>query len=362
MGEQSAVVPVLCGLWEYYVMRAELATAADLAGQLLAIARRTDDDDLNLEAQRTLGSTYFWQGNVREAYKHLERGIDATGLSTRKHANTHIYGQDTEVANLSNAACVLWLQGLPDQALQRAQQAIALAEQLKHPFSLAYAYQFSAICHQLRGDIQGTQTYTNKAIAVSSRYDFAFWKASSTMLKMWTVLQQNPDPAQLEQFEQALRDYHNTGSRLAQSYYQTLLVDIYLLLGEEEKSLAILNAALDDTENQNVRFFAAELYRLKGIVTARQQPEHIPAIEGCFMQAMETARQQHARSLELRGCISLCQYWQAQDKIIEAATLLEKTMAHFSEGYDTHDWQIANRLLQQLQKQTDVSRNSLPVA
>ena len=350
IGENSTVVPVLCGLWEYYVVRAELATAAELANQLMVIARRADKNGLYLEAQRALGSTYFWQGDMSEAYKHLERGIDVNTLNTRKNANTHLYGQDTEVATLANAACVLWLLGHPDQALRRAQQTMTLVEQLKHPFSMAYAYLFTAICHQLRGDIAATESFASKTIAVSSRYDFAFWNATGTMLKMWTVLQQHPTNAQLEQFEQALLEYRNTGSRLAHTFFQSLLIDIYLLLDEQEKALATINAAISETETQGVCFFQAELYRLKGVVTAQQQPAQTAAVESLFRQAIDIAQQQHARSLELRSCISLCQHWKTQDRFVEAAALLGKTMNYFSEGYDTRDWKAASTLLQDLQQ------------
>ena len=174
-------------------------------------------------------------------------------------------------------------------------------------------------------------------------------------------MQQQPNNAQLELLEQTLLEYRNTGSRLAHTFFQSLLIDTYLLLDEQEKALATINAAIHEAETQGVCFFKAELYRLKGIVTAQQQPAQIPVIENLFRQAIDIAQQQHAHSLELRSCISLCQYWKTQDKITEAAALLGKGMNHFSEGYDTRDWKTACSLRDALQSQASHTHDSSPI-
>lgn len=347
-GETQQIVPVLSGLWEYYVVRSELDTALELATMLITIARRSEDNALFLQAQRAMGSTHFWQGNLTEAWKHLERGFDIN-LPT-VHNSTHIghNSQNTEVANLSNASCVLWFMGFPEQSQDKFLQAITIAEQLKHPFSLVYACVFSAISYQLCGDVSATRQQANRILEISTQYDFGFWRPMGTMFNIWASLQENPDPQLLIPFEQALADYRNTGSRLAHAYFHAMLAELHLLIDQYDSVLVTLDDTIEKMELQNMRFFDAELYRLKGEVIARQEPDNTPAIEAEFRQAISIAQQQNARSLELRGCISLGRLWQKLGRHKEAITLLDDCMNYFTEGFESRDWQTATALSDEL--------------
>jgi predicted ATPase len=111
-------------------------------------------------------------------------------------------------------------------------------------------------------------------------------------------------------------------------------------------ALAEALAVLDTTE---LRYYAAELYRLKGALLLQQAVPDAAQAEACFQQALDVARQQQAKSWELRAATSLARLWQSQGKRQEAYDLLAPVYHWFTEGFDTADLQEAKTLLDQLQ-------------
>jgi predicted ATPase len=153
LGETLQLFPVLQGLYRFYMGRAELQTARDLAKELFSLAQRTQDPALLLEAHRVLGQTMFWLGEIASARAHLEEGMAL--YDPQKHrSHAFVYGQDPAVACLSSVAWAIWMLGYPDQALRSVHEALTLAQELTHPFSQAYALVHAAIVHQFRREAQ----------------------------------------------------------------------------------------------------------------------------------------------------------------------------------------------------------------
>ena len=360
--ENTAVPVIISGLWEYYVVRAELDTAHELAQKLLSIARQTQNDDLRREAERALGSTFFWQGNYIEANKHLESGLNTQVVNGKLATDLKSYSQDPQVANLANACCVLWLMGFPGQALKKSVAAIELANTLHHSFSQTYAAIFTAIYYQLCGEIQATRQHAQRSVQLSEQYDFGFWKATGMMLSLWVSLQENPNTAQIQEYESLLEQYRNSGSRLALSYFTSLLIDIYLRAHDYENALRLLEIAIRESEERGVHFFEAELYRLKAIALAGSDPTHLESIDWHFQHAIDIARQQNANGLELRACTSLARRWQANGRLQDAETLLSNSLQHFTEGFVTRDIQQAQRLLEEIKYHLGSVQDHSPVS
>lgn len=361
--EASATLStILSGLWEYYVVRAELETAHELAMKLLSIAKQSKDEALQREAQRALGSTYFWQGNYTDANKHLERGLNTQSPATDAIKNLNSYSQDPQVANLANACCVLWLMGFPEQALKKSQGAIQLANSLNHSFSQTYANIFTAIFHQLCGDVDATRRHAQKSVQLSEQYDFGFWKATGMMLNLWVCLQQEPNSTQIEEYETILQQYRRSGSRLALSYFQSLLCDIYLSVHDYENAMRILDIAIAEAEQQGVLFYASELYRLKALACAGIDPSQTEVIEPYLLRSIELAQHQNAKGLELRACMSLSRSWQAKGRSQEAAVLLGNCLHHFNEGFTTRDLQQARTLLAEIRQNDSAELKHAPAS
>jgi predicted ATPase len=137
------------------------------------------------------------------------------------------------------------------------------------------------------------------------------------------------------------------GAALLLPFYQTLLAETFVGLGRIEEGLAVVKEGMDIIERGEEHVWAADLYRVKGDLLAMNGADESEA-ESCFQQALRIARQQQAKSYELRAAMSLSRLWHKQGKIAEARTLLSESYGWFTEGFDTVDLKRAQALLETL--------------
>jgi predicted ATPase len=354
-------------------MRGELQTAHKLATQLLRLAQRMRQAELLVEAHFALGITLSSLGEFTHAREHWERGIALLNpQQNRSHA--FLYGQDPGVACLAWTADVLWYLGYPDQALERSQQAVTLARKLSHPHSLAYALGHVVSLHQYRQEEQAVQEWTQAAITLSTEQGFTFWLALGMIYRGWSLVEQGQGEEGIAQMRQGLAAYRATGAVILQPVYLAMLVEAYEKMGQREEGLHVLTEALAVVDKTGERLHEAELYRLKGELSLRSRspksevktslgqvqdksktsqdksrvrsPE--AEVEECFWKAIEIARKQQAKSLELRATVSLARLWQQQGKKKQARQMLAEVYRWFTEGFDTADLEEAKALLDTL--------------
>jgi predicted ATPase len=152
---------------------------------------------------------------------------------------------------------------------------------------------------------------------------------------------------------QGMAAWRVTGAEMWRSHILALLAEVYGKVGQIEKGLTVLDEALDEVNKTGERVSEAELYRLKGELTLQSEvpgpkSEVEKEAEECFHKAIEIARKQQAKSLELRAAISLARLWQQQGKNDEAWQMLAEIYNWFTEGFDTKDLQEARALLDEL--------------
>ena len=176
VGETPELAPVLYGLWRFYTVRPQLHTAREIGETLLRLAQRAHDPALAVIAHNALGVTWFYLGALPAARQHLEEGI-ALYTPDQHRAPAFRMGQDPGVACRVHAALTLWLLGYPAQALARLHEALALAHELSHPFSLAFARCFAANVYQFRRDVPAVHEHAEAAVALSTEQGFTHWVA-----------------------------------------------------------------------------------------------------------------------------------------------------------------------------------------
>jgi class 3 adenylate cyclase/predicted ATPase len=339
--------PVLRGLWNYYTARPELQTAKVLGEQLLTLAQQAQDSAMLVAAQAALGRTLFFQGMVASAHTHLAQGIALYDLQ-QHHASVFLHGEDAGVVCHSFAAWALWYRGYPDQGLTRNDEAVTLAQQRAHPFSLSFALSSSAQFHQLRREGRAVQERAEAVLSLAMDQGFPLWMAIGFILRGWALAQQGQAQEGIAQITQGLRALQATGSEVTRSYYLAFLAEAHSLIGQPEVGLTALGEALTLVDTTGARFYEAEVYRLKGVLLLQQSSDHQAEAEFSFHHALEIARSQQAKSLELRASTSLARLWQQQGKRQEAQALLAPVYHWFSEGFDTADLQEAKALLDEL--------------
>lgn len=351
LGDTPQLFSALFGLWVFHLVRAELPLALELAQELMDAAQRLAQISFLLEAHQALGVTQFYRGELATAQTHLDEVI-AQYDPQQHQLHASFGGADLGVTCLCHAALALWLTGYPDQAVQRSEQAIALAQKSPQPFSLAFALCLTGWLHQYCGQKSLVQERAAAAITLSREQGFALSAAFGAVLHGWTQLETELGPLQ-----QGLAAYQATGAELGRLQFLTLLAAGYLHTGQVNAGLTVLNEALAAMPRTEERFFEAELHRLRGEGllkveggTLCVQDEAIKA-EQCFFKALEVAQRQGAKSLELRAALSVARWRRSAgtpDKLAEAYNLLSDIYGWFTEGFDTADLQQAKALLAEM--------------
>jgi predicted ATPase len=248
---------------------------------------------------------------------------------------------------LVTAAQALWHLGYPDQALQRSQDALALARELEHPYSLVWALSWAAILHWHRHEPHATLEQIEAAIALATEHGFVQLAAQGTILGGRVLAEQGHVSKGMAQIQQGLAAYRATGSALLQPYFLALLSEAHQRAGHAEAGLTVLAEALRLVDHTGERWSQAELYRLKGELLLDSATERYTEAALCMQQALALARQQQAKSLELRAAMSLARLWRQQGNADAAQQLLAEGYGWFTEGFDTADLQEVQGLLQE---------------
>jgi predicted ATPase len=347
VGEPPELALVLFGLWRYHISRPQFHTARELGETLLRLAQRAHDPALAVIAHYALGVTWLCLGALPAAREHLEDGI-ARYTPEQRRAPVFRMGHDPGVGCRTFAAVTLWLLGYPEQALARLHEALALAHALSHPFSLGWAQCAAAIVSQWRQDVSAVHEQAEAAIALSTEQGFTQWVALGTSLGGWALAIQGQGEEGLAQIRQGIADFRATGAELFVPYFYTMLADVSAHLGHPEDSLQALAEAHTLVEQQEERWWEAEVSRLQGVLLLRQPGTPPAEAEAWLQRALDIARRQRAKSLELRAATSLARLWQQQGKRGEAYDLLAPIDSWFTEGFDTADLQEAKALLDEL--------------
>jgi predicted ATPase len=316
---------VLRGLWNYYLVRAEYQTAHILGEQLLTLAQQAQDTAMLVAAHRALGSTLLWLGAVASSHPHFAQGI-ALYDSQQHRASAFLYGEDAGVMCHIYTAWTLWYLGSPDQGLARSHEAVTLARQIAHPYSLSFALSMAAIFHQFRREVRATQELAEATISLAKEQGFPLWMAFGSIMRGWALVHQGQAQEGIAQIEQGLIAWRATGAELGRPVLLTLLAEAY--------------GTMEQTE--------AGLYRLKGALLLQQSSSNQTEAELCFHQAIAIAQYQSAKSWELRAATSLARLWHQQGKHQEAHALLGPVSHWFTEGFDTADLQDAKAWLEEL--------------
>jgi predicted ATPase len=257
-------------------------------------------------------------------------------------------GYDPGMALLSFLSHVLWYLGYPDQALQKSREAVTLASELCHPYSLAFALSFATRLHQFRRERHATQEQAEALRALASAQGFAFFLSHALILRGWGLPMQEPGEERIAQIRQGIAAYRATGAELERSHWLALLAERCGQGGQAEEGLHVLAEALAAVHTTGEHFYEAEIYRLKGEILWRQAAGREHEAEACLHQALDVAHRQEAKALELRATMSLSRLWQQQGKRAKARELLAPIYGWFTEGFDTADLQEAKALLDEL--------------
>jgi class 3 adenylate cyclase/predicted ATPase len=347
VGETPQLFPTLRGLCQFYRTRGALPTARELGEQLHRLAQHAAEPTPRLEAHDALGTTLFYLGENAAARTHLEQGITLTD-PTAERALVSRHGEASGVRCLAVGALTLWCLGSPAQALWRSQEALAIAQALAHPYSLATAQNWASHLHHRRREALAVQAQADTLLTLATTQGFPLYAGFGTCWHGWALAMQGQGAAGLVQLHQGMAAVLATGNTLSRPWCLVLLTEAAEHAGQVAEGLRLLAEALTAFEASGRADMLAEAYRLQGTLLLRQAAPDAAQAEACFQQALAIARHQQAKSWELRTALSLSRLWQQQDKHTEARELLTPIYSWFTEGFDTADLQEAKALLDEL--------------
>jgi tetratricopeptide (TPR) repeat protein len=372
VGDRRQCIAVLRGVRRAMQGRGEPRRAQPLAEEFLKLAQEALDEGLLIEGHVALGVCLFYLGDIATAHTHLEEGL-AIYDAQRPHTHTFPAGQDLGVLALTYDAMALWVLGYPEQALERSRRAMNLAEEVAHPWSLATAMGYAAVVCVLRGDRQGALERAEATIELATEQGVFSWVGRGMMLRGWALAELGQAREGLAQTQQGLTLWQANGQELGKPFWLALLGEQYAKVGQVEEGLTAIAEALTIAQTRELRVWEAELHRLQGELLLQQaaggEGRSSPAAprqsaraavratgpsplcaeaETCFRRALDVARRQQAKSLELRAAIGLSRLWRRQGKGQAARQRLEESYQWFTEGVDTADLKEAIDLLAQL--------------
>jgi class 3 adenylate cyclase/predicted ATPase len=348
LGRSDELFPVLRGLWTNHHVRGDLRQANALAKRLVVLAEEQGEPLCRALARRAQGTTLFYLGNFWEATAVLGEGIaiDDDIAAWEDPAHLLIYTERAGVACRLYSAWALWYLGFPHNALQKVEAGVALAQRLGHVHSIAFALNWAALLHNLRREFDAAHRRAEAAIDIASDYGLSQWLAIATFYRgvaMVGLGQLGEGMAQLHAGQGA---YNGTGARVIQSQWLGFLAAAHVQAGQFDDALHALYQASEAARETGECHWQAELYRLKGAVLAKIGENAEAAL--CLQRAIDTARSQQAKSLELRAGTSLARLWRDQGRFAEARDLLASVYGWFTEGFDTADLKDAKALLDEL--------------
>jgi predicted ATPase len=365
-------------------MRAERTAIEEIAEQERRLLARVDDPALALQLHIPLGTIELCRGALDRAQEHLDQALAL--FDVEKHKWLFLsFAADPMVLALIHSGLSAWLSGRPDHARTCVERGLARAEEVSHPFTLAYALITAAMTRLCLRDLDEAWRLAQRGVSLAREHGFALYAAEGAIMQNCATLQRGEPQAGLATIAENLSAYRATGARLDLPFFLAFLAEGYLQAGRISDGLQVVTEALRLTETNLDVFWEAELYRLKGelllnaerMANGKARPKRnaerntkkrgrvsapsaltvhrssfsihrCAEAETCFQQAIEVARSQGAKSLELRAVMSLSRLWQHQGKKAEARQVLAEIYGWFTEGLDTQDLQDAKALLEEL--------------
>jgi predicted ATPase len=346
LGSPSEFLHVPCGQFFFHVNRCEFDLAERLAGDLLRLSRQHNDSAGLVLGHTCSGRALVSVGRFASARAHLEEAL-ALYDPVFHRSLAHRVGIDPEVTSRTNLATVLFCLGLPDQALASNRAAVAAAQRLAHPPSLALSLGFGTIMLALIEDDTILGERLDELAAVAAEHGFSLYRASEAIFRGWLKVKSGGD---LTEGLGLLRDGSTVYRGIGQEAWMPLFLAFEAaaceMAGQTEYSIALLDEALQIAARTGEHWFLAELNRQKGQLLLRR--ERTEAAEELYRKAMSIAREQEAKLWELRAATSLARLWGERGRRGDAHDLLAPVYGWFTEGFDTPDLKDAKALLDEL--------------
>jgi predicted ATPase len=338
---------VLYGFWVGNLVAFDGDATRELAAQFLALAEKQQATLPLVVGHRLMGSSLLHTGDFAEGRVHYNQSIAL--YNPEVHQSQAIrFGQDARVTALSFRQWTVWMLGYPEAALADAGRALRDARAIGQAATLMLALTYSGTTHLFCGNYPAAMAQCAELIALADENNSPFWKAHGTMAQGRVFAATGRVADGIQTLTTGITTYRSTGGTLYVPSYLSHLAAAYAGLGQFNDAWSCVREATTLIEASKENWHAADLERTCGeIALLSPQPDAAKA-QVHFERALAVARQQQAKSWELRAAMSLARLWRDQGKVSEALELLAPVYGWFTEGFDTRDLKEAKALLEEL--------------
>jgi predicted ATPase len=319
----------------------------NLATQYLALAEKQNATIPRMIGHRLKGFSLVYTGDITEGRTHLDQSFALFDPVQHRPMAAQL-GHDAKVAVLTVRSLALWTLGLPDAALADVEEAIKDAHEIGQAQMLMFMLANTAFTSVLCGRYDAANANCDELIALAEKKGAPMWKASGCLTKGWLVAVSGEASDAVKALTSAIDQLTATRSTVLKPWYLAQLAKTHAELGQFKEAWRCITEATTTIEVTKERWNEAELNRVAGEIALKSPERDTAKAEMYFERAIEIARQQQAKSWELRAAMSLARLWRSQGKVQQARELLAPVYGWFTEGFDTRDLKEAKALLEEL--------------
>jgi predicted ATPase len=335
------------GMWRLQFARADMRAASESALKCQQICADSADPVARLGTAFALGATSMFNGDCSTAAPHFEESIELYRAMQDKSALA-VFGQDPGLSSMGYLAWARWTLGITDQAVATSEEAVQRARDIGKPVLIAVATGFAGMTHALRRDIAKLAEYAQESLSICEQYEFRQWAAMNNIAMACVHSNRGEHARAIALAGDGLEEKVSLGSYIALPWFCYLAADVYLSAGQMPEALKVARRGIQFAAKGDERYFESENHRIQAVILERDCAVSRDEIRARFDDALQLARQQKAKSLELRAATSFARFLAGQGDRDPARELLAPVYDSFTEGFDTPDLKEAESLLGEL--------------
>jgi class 3 adenylate cyclase/tetratricopeptide (TPR) repeat protein len=338
---------VLLGAWLTNVGTFNGDNLRTLAAQFLALAEKQEAAVPIMLGHELLAYSFVTTGRLAQGRAHCDHAIALHDPA--HHPLALLFGLTGRVETLGLRSQALWFLGYPEAALADANQSLKEARDLGHAHILFQALNYAIGTHFLCGNYATTEALANDLFTLADEQkSLVLWKPAGLLYRGWVFAVTGQAYEAIQLINSGFAPYRSTGATNLTPVGLSLLGKCYAELGQPDEALRSISEAKEVIERTGETWFEAHVHRIAGEIALKSPQPDVAKAEALFERALAVARQQQARSWELRAAMSMARLWRDQGKPNKARDLLAPVYGWFTEGFDTLDLKQAKALLDEL--------------
>lgn len=335
------------GMWRLQFARGDMKAGRAYAMKCQKVSADSVDPVANLGAAFALGATELFSGEYFASAPHLEQSIELYRNMEDK-SGLAVFGQDPGLSSLCYLAWARWSLGFPDQAVSPCEESVELARTIGKPVLIAIATGFAGATYSMRRDIPKLVEFAEESLLICEQHEFRQWSAMSKIMLGYAYSHQGEHDRACALAEDGLNEKVALHSYVACPWFCFLGAEIHMAAGRPREAQEMARRGLDFAVRGAERFFESEILRIQALILAKKPDAQRSEVEAHFNASLQLAREQKAKSLELRTAVSLARFVSEHGARDSALELLSPIYGSFTEGFDTPDLEEARALLEEL--------------